>query len=119
MDNPVLWMFVAIIVAGKIFNWLVKRQLEQEALEAAQLNGLPDLHCMDCGEEFDQPSGAWRGNGWIELVLYLFWILPGVVYSIWRRSGKPQWQCPSCGSRRTVPYDSAATRAHRRSLGLG
>ena len=52
------------------------------------------------------------------LILLLFWILPGIVYSIWRRAGKPQWQCPSCGSRRTVPYHSAATRAHRAELGL-
>lgn len=28
-----------------------------------------------------------KGNGWIEAVLYLFYLVPGISYSIWRRSG--------------------------------
>jgi len=36
-----------------------------------------------------------KGNGWIELVLYFFYIIPGVIYSIWRRSDPPN-VCPLC-----------------------
>lgn len=43
-----------------------------------------------------------KGNGWIELVLYLFYIIPGVIYSIWRRSGPPP-VCPLCKAAALVP----------------
>jgi hypothetical protein len=63
-------------------------------------------------EQLAQYSGKWRyfctrcrthtstakrkGIGWIEVVLYFFWILPGLIYSIWRRHGEPN-ACPTCG----------------------
>lgn len=43
-----------------------------------------------------------KGNGWIELVLYFFWVAPGVLYSIWRRSGTPS-VCPLCKAVSLVP----------------
>lgn len=43
-----------------------------------------------------------KGNGWIELVLYFFYIIPGVIYSIWRRSGPPP-VCPLCKAASLVP----------------
>lgn len=53
--------------------------------------------CRSCGSRFNEPK--MRGNGWIELVLYVFvFIVGGVIYSIWRRSGQNK-ECPQCGSR--------------------
>lgn len=43
-----------------------------------------------------------KGSGWIELVLYLFYIIPGIIYSIWRRSGEPNI-CPLCNSVGLIP----------------
>ena len=50
--------------------------------------------------------GLKKGNGWIELVLYFFWIAPGIIYSIWRRSGPPP-VCPVCRSHALVPASVA------------
>ena len=60
-------------------------------------------YCTQCHTHSN--TAKMKGNGWIELVLYLFYILPGVVYSIWRRSGKPNG-CPTCGHAALIPAGS-------------
>lgn len=86
---------------------------------ARDAEGLPERHCLACGTDFNTRLGAWRGNTGIEVVLYVAGLVPGLVYSIWRRGGTPQHQCPACGLRHTVPYGSPAAAANRRKLGLG
>lgn len=68
--------------------------------------------CKSC-EEVDTPVESMPGNGWVEAILYLFYIAPGVIYSVWRRKGKKK-VCSACGSSDVVP---AASRAGRRILG--
>lgn len=60
----------------------------------------PKYYCNACHNY--TPHALKKGNGWIELVLYLFYILPGVIYSIWRRSGAPN-VCPMCRAASLVP----------------
>lgn len=55
--------------------------------------------CRHCGTA-QRGQSALPGSGWIELVLWLCWVVPGLIYSIWRRGGKPA--CTSCGSRDLV-----------------
>lgn len=43
-----------------------------------------------------------KGNPWIELVLYLLYIFPGIIYTFWRRWGPPNL-CPTCRSGTLVP----------------
>ena len=50
--------------------------------------------CMDCGCQRD-PINAKRGLLVIELFMWLLYIFPGVIYSIWRRVRKQQ-VCPNC-----------------------
>lgn len=35
--------------------------------------------------------------GWVEFVLYLCYLFPGIIYSVWRRSDKPN-VCPLCNT---------------------
>lgn len=37
------------------------------------------------------------GSAIAEIILWLFMVLPGVLYTIWRRSST-KWVCPDCGS---------------------
>lgn len=66
--------------------------------------GKPKYYCNAC-HNFT-PNALKKGNGWIELVLYLFYIVPGVIYSIWRRSGEPN-VCPVCRADALVPASAA------------
>lgn len=57
--------------------------------------------CTVCGF-YGEPKTVKKGNGLIEFVLWFCWIVPGLIYSIWRRSNqKPQ--CPICGSTSLIP----------------
>ena len=48
-----------------------------------------------------------RGSGWIELILWLWLIVPGVIYSIWRRSSSAEFgSCPTCGNKTIIPISS-------------
>ena len=60
----------------------------------------PKYYCNAC-QNFT-PHALKKGTGWIELVLYFFYIVPGVIYSIWRRSGPPN-VCPLCRAASLVP----------------
>jgi hypothetical protein len=60
--------------------------------------------CTACGN-VGEPNYIRRGSTGIEVVLWLFMILPGLIYSIWRSSGNNE-ACPSCGSPQVIPVDS-------------
>ncbi len=47
-----------------------------------------------------------RGSGAIEVLLYLCWLIPGFIYSAWRRNG-PANKCPLCKVEGLVPASAA------------
>ena len=57
--------------------------------------------CKSCGT-VNSSAPAARGSGWIELVLWLTFIIPiALIYSIWRRTGTKH-ACQACGSQDLV-----------------
>lgn len=96
------WAFIALF--GAIgFWWALKKDTSAGAVTDAGSH-----ICLECGETVI-PGRKTRGSSLIEVILWLFMILPGVIYSAWRRSDKTGW-CPSCGSKRLVPINSPAGR---------
>lgn len=71
-------------------------------------------HCMTCGAE-GEPVRVTRGSFGVELVLWLCFIVPGLLYSLWRVSGRHD-ACAKCGSTVLVPPTSPASVAHKRQL---
>lgn len=71
-------------------------------------------HCMVCGVEAPTKSST-RGSMMIELVLWLCFIVPGLVYSLWRLSSRRQ-VCSSCGAETLIQVNSPAAVAHRKLL---
>jgi DNA-directed RNA polymerase subunit RPC12/RpoP len=67
-----------------------------------------ELYCNSCHNITRLPQ--MKGNGWIELVLYLCYFIPGVIYSIWRRSGEPN-VCPLCKAAGLIPASAAKPNA--------
>lgn len=65
---------------------------------------IPTRICANCGTASAAPTMP--GNGWIEAILWMY-IVPGLIYSIWRRSRKST-VCPACNSKNTVPLDTPA-----------
>lgn len=62
------------------------------------------LICTQCGNT-GKPQRKVKGNLLIEIILWLFFILPGLIYSIWRTSSYYK-ACKVCGSTTLIPLDS-------------
>ena len=61
------------------------------------------LLCVDCMNQ-GKPKMHTKGSIIIELLLWLF-IIPGLIYSIWRQTSKVK-VCRSCGGANLIPLDS-------------
>ena len=60
--------------------------------------------CNACGY-VGKPKITMEGNFVLELFLWLFFIIPGILYSIWRSSNQTK-ACPKCQNPTMVPVDS-------------
>lgn len=60
--------------------------------------------CRNCGYQ-GQGETPLKGSGWITFILLLFYIVPGIIYMFWRRTGK-QERCPNCKSINVLPSSS-------------
>jgi hypothetical protein len=63
-----------------------------------------DSVCTACGS-VGRPERVTKGSFLIELALWLFFLLPGLIYSLWRMTSK-HWACRQCGSPSLVPANS-------------
>jgi hypothetical protein len=52
------------------------------------------------------------GTAWVSLVLLVPFVLPGVVYQVWRM-GMRREVCPRCGSAALIPGDAPLARTWR------
>ena len=68
--------------------------------------GTAEFYCTSCSSYFAYPGK--KGNGWIELILYFFYIIPGIIYSVWRRKESSK-VCPKCKSTAVI---SASAGTH-------
>lgn len=60
--------------------------------------------CRDCGT-VGEPKRETRGSMLMEIVLWICFLIPGLIYSIWRLTTRYD-ACPACASRNLVPLDS-------------
>lgn len=56
-----------------------------------------------------------KGSFVIEVLLWLCFLFPGVIYSVWRLTTR-YWACPSCGSPELVPSESRRAKQLRGEL---
>lgn len=62
------------------------------------------LVCTTCGY-VGEPQRITKGSTLIELILWLSFLIPGLIYSIWRLSSKYD-ACPKCKGISMIPVDS-------------
>lgn len=60
--------------------------------------------CRECGY-IGRKKSIRPGSTFIELILILTAVIPGVFYQLWRNSGKKEI-CPQCNSQNMVPVNS-------------
>lgn len=69
---------------------------------------MAEMICRDCGT-IDRPKRVTKGSTMIELILWLCFIVPGLIYSFWRLSTRYD-ACSACGSTALVPVSSPVGR---------
>lgn len=74
----------------------------------------PVRYCSSCGHE-GRGKTATRGHLLIEIILWICFLIPGLIYSIWRHSSRYK-VCTSCGSNTLVPPNSPVALAAKRSM---
>jgi hypothetical protein len=64
--------------------------------------------CRKCGQIGPHELNK-KGKLSTEIILWLLFILPGLIYSVWRRTGR-YFACRACGTHHIVPLDSELGR---------
>lgn len=62
------------------------------------------LVCTQCGY-IGEPKGKFKGSGCLAVFLWIFFLIPGLIYTIWILSSRHKI-CPVCKSRNLIPADS-------------
>jgi hypothetical protein len=71
--------------------------------------------CLQCGSVNKRAVGTIQGSFLLECFLWLLFILPGIIYSVWRLTTKAK-VCPACSSREIVPLASPMGQKLQREL---
>ena len=61
--------------------------------------------CKTCGY-VGEAEMITKGYFLLEIILYFFWIIPGLCYTIWRLSTQYKGHCPECHNDTMIPLDS-------------
>ena len=64
--------------------------------------------CTTCGNT-GTPKTVVHGSLAAEIILWVFLLIPGLIYSIWRLTSKEK-VCPKCGRPNMIPLDSPIAR---------
>jgi len=66
------------------------------------------MYCKKCGN-VGPTKAIMKGSFAMELVLWIFFLLPGLVYSIWRLTTKGRG-CSVCGSEDVIPANASLAK---------
>lgn len=66
--------------------------------------------CKQCGES------KLKGSGWITFILILFYIIPGLIYMVWRRSGLGE--CKFCSSSDVIPVNQKPIQHNQQKIAM-
>jgi hypothetical protein len=72
--------------------------------------------CTTCGT-IGSTTRSMKGSIVTEIILWLFFLIPGIIYSIWRHS-TVAWVCRNCGSSAVIPLSSPVAQQALRQRGI-
>jgi len=70
----------------------------------------PGFVCTACGYQTVRADRVMPGNGWLTATLLFFFVVPGIVYWVWRHTSKED-RCPLCGRASVIPAESPIGRS--------
>lgn len=85
---------VVFLIAMAGFAYLLYAVIKRMFVPDGKISQTGEMICPNCGTR-GTPKTITKGSMGIELILWLCFLIPGLIYSIWRLSSKQQG-CPSC-----------------------
>lgn len=108
---PIIIVLIVIALAAAVLkNFLTPSKVDP----VTGVAGPGAMFCPNCGHAGGSTSKT-RGSILIEIVLWLCFIIPGLIYSIWRLTTRHK-ACPSCGAPNMIPANSPMAQRLRGSL---
>jgi hypothetical protein len=83
-----------ILTAG--FFYLLFKAIKSGLGKDGAISAKGTMVCPTCGTR-GEPKTITRGSLGMEIILWICFIVPGLIYSMWRLTTK-QKGCPSCGA---------------------
>lgn len=102
---PLLILAAMAYMLGRLFGWIPNPSKVYIGSSA------PTYFCTTCGATSTGNLDN-KGSLLIEIVLWLCFLIPGLIYSIWRRSGRKN-ACEQCGATTLIPPDSPVAKKMR------
>lgn len=96
-----------VILAAIVF-------LVYSVLKSATSKSGMAVFCKTCGHSGSSKTLT-KGSLGIEIVLWLCFLVPGIIYSLWRRSSRAA-MCGACGSADVVPAGSPVAVAMKKTF---
>jgi len=112
----VVLLLIGLVIYSRRRTRKKKREVQMIELGTEKRYDDGMRYCTTCGTK-DFPQKSMKGTFFIELVLWLFFIVPGIIYSIWRLSTKTDNMCPHCGATTMIPLDSPIARERLSAAG--
>mgnify|MGYP001197866600 CR=1 FL=1 len=72
--------------------------------------------CPNCGH-MGWPVKKTKGSAGMEIILWLCFLLPGLLYSHWRGTNRPE-VCPKCDATDMIPIDSPRAKKLIKDFGI-
>lgn len=99
-----------------VFHWIILGVVVwgiYQLVRGAKGSG-ETVFCTTCGNQ-GKGASTTRGSILIELILWCCFILPGLIYSLWRLTTRAA-VCSKCGAATIVPADSPVAQKMRKEL---
>lgn len=113
-QTVIAWIVFSCVALGIV--WVVRSRRNA----SAHATRYPTQSLRFCPRCHFRGAPLWkvRGTFALELLLYLFFVLPGIAYTIWRLSNK-YTVCPECGEANMVPVTSPIAKRVSRAEPAG
>ncbi len=93
---------LTIVILVGVAVWIIRKRNNRIA-------GAGSMYCTHCGT-VAAPQKRVKGSFWIELILWCCFLIPGLIYSVWRLTTKDS-VCPGCAMPNMIPVESPKAQA--------
>jgi hypothetical protein len=92
------WVVLCIVAVVIYLSW------KRGSFSLSSSSADSTFICSNCGTR-GRPTTRTRGSFFIELILWICLIIPGLIYSIWRLTTRHK-VCPACGHETMISVSS-------------